>query len=236
MRRTRKAAVVWLPNDGGNTLGSAAVVYKQFQLDVTGPVGNVVTGIIPLTVDFPAAISTQDTLSDYEGSAYRLRRIVGKFFCSKEQVEEPDLTTPIGVIVTAGFIVLRVDPNGSPLAGLAAFNQYSPATLDSERDPWIWRRSWILSSAGLIAAGGVAGFNANYPITNTEYGSVSDGPHIDAKTARAVKDEERLFFVATSTAMDGSQGSPVAAVRCVLDYRVLASMYKSSGNRRNASR
>lgn len=235
MRRTRKAAVVWLPNDGGNTLQAGTNVFKQFQLDIPGPPSIGVTGIIPLTVDFPAALGTQDTLSDYEGSAYRLRRIVGKCFVTAEQDAEPPTGSPSGCIVTAGFIVLRVDPNGSPLAGLAAFASYSPQLLDSERDPWIWRRSWILSNGSLQLTGGATGFNATFPFTNTEYGSVADGPHIDAKTARAVKDEERLFFVASGIALDGAQGTSIAA-RVILDYRLLASMYKASGNRRNASR
>lgn len=235
MRRTRKPAVVWLPNDGGNTVGAGANVFKQFQLDIPGGSALGVTGIIPLTVDFPAALGVQDTLSDYEGSGYRLRRIVGKCFCTAEQDQEPPAGSPSGVIVTAGFIVLRVDPNGTPLAGIAGFLNYSPQILDSERDPWIWRRSWILSNGGLSGTGGPTGFNAEFPFTNTEYGSVADGPHIDAKTARAIKDEERLFFVAAGLALDGAQGTDLG-VRIILDYRLLASMYKASGNRRNASR
>jgi len=229
--RTRKPGVVWLPNDGGNTLLAGTTVFKDFILNVDGA-GNDINVVIPLTVDFPA--EPADTLSDYAGSGYRLRRIVGKIFAAVEQDAEPDVTSPSAVIVTCGFIVLRVNAPGVPLSGANGLD-YSPQLLDSERDPWIWRRSWILGNHA-VAPGGSGQIVNSYPRNTAEYSSVADGPHIDAKTARAVKDEERLFFAAGGVGINGSGQGVGTNVRFTLDYRLLASMYKQSGNRRNASR
>lgn len=231
MRKT-KPAVVWLPSDGGNSIGSANVIPKVVIVSVDGPAGNTASGGIPLVPDEPSTLAADRSLSDYEGSAYRLRRIVGKIWVGVEQDPEPPGGTPDVVLCTAGFIILRVDDNGNPLQG-AATPIYNPQIINSERDPWIWRRSWMLRNK-LVAPGGI-GNQAEYPITNADYGSVMDGPHVDAKTARSVKDEERLFVIVATMAVNGSQGSTVNT-RWFMDLRVLATMYKSSGNRRNASR
>lgn len=235
MRRTRRPTVVWLPisTEGSAIVSSASTLIGAGSVAVTGPAGTIVTQTTPVTIDFPAAAFANPSLSDTEGSAYRLRRIVGKLWCGVEAVEFTN--EPPAIVFYAGFIVLRVDQNGAPLGG-ANSNNYNPGLLDSESDPWIWRRSWLLGNR--ITAAPVLtnfpGFNTA-PGGNWEYGSVSDGPHIDAKTARVISDEERLFLVTSATALGGNQGEALA-YSWLADLRVLASMRKMSGNRRNASR
>lgn len=231
--RRKRAGVVWLPNDGGNVLLAGQSVFKDFVLQVGGA-GEDINIAIPLTFDAPLD-AVGDSLADFEGSSYRLRRIVGKCFASVEQDAEPAAGAPGAAIFTAGFIVLRVDGTGAPLAGASGLT-YSPQLLDSERDPWIWRRTWILANNQVGLAGGSNNQVANWPRNTAQYGSVADGPHIDAKTARVVKDEERLFFCAAGIGMNGSVEAGTLPLRVTLDYRLLASMYKQSGNRRNASR
>lgn len=63
-----------------------------------------------------------------------------------------------------------------------------------------------------------------------------EGPHVDAKTARIVGPDQRLFLVVTNTIQGGSAAGGVSSCEVITDLRVLASMRSSQGNRRNASR
>lgn len=230
-RRNRKPAVVWLPSNPEHPVDNASN-FETFIHDSAGPNGSTVTSTSHLTFDEPSelrvAAAELTSLADFEVSAYRLRRIVGKCFVNVVQLGDP--TGPSVIAATAGFIVLRVDPfNGLPLS---AANQYNLTRFGSERDPWVWRRTWLLANNKAPSD-----FAISVPEGNQEYGSVADGPHIDAKTARRISDEERLIFVATTTVIQaGSNQQAATQVRYLLDYRILASMLKSSGNRRNASR
>jgi len=66
-------------------------------------------------------------------------------------------------------------------------------------------------------------------------GPYFDGSHIDQKTARRVSNEERLFFV-ISTVNPGLSTTLAGGGTFILDYRVVASPMRVSGNRGNASR
>jgi len=234
----RRPAVVWLPNAGAPLLDDTSILIT-FVHDVgSGAAGRVVS-VHPMVPDHPAeasmvAIGDLPTLNDYEGSAYRLRRIVGKCMVAAAQQEDSTANgRPDTIWCTAGFIILRVDPlTGDPVSLASADALYNPQGFGTERDPWIWRRSWTIANQ-LVADS----FNTALPSSNAEYGSVADGPHIDAKTARRISDEERLFFVAATQSLRAlGQGTETHPVLWTLDYRVLASMQKNSGNRRNASR
>lgn len=236
--RRRKASVAWLPllGQGGNS--DEAFIGSTLTVTSGGTISTTVHSLIP---DYPAeavrAAGQIPTLSDFEGSGYRLRRIVGKFNVGLDNTIGTDQNPrPECCLVAAGFIVLRVDEfNGAPLAAATPI-QYSPLGLDNARDPWIWRRTWLLGSD--LAAGGIVYTAAGlFPSTNAEYGSAMDGPHIDAKTARRVSAEERLFLV-VSTQYPGIGLAPTVngIVRYVSEFRVLATPIKVMGNRRNASR
>lgn len=238
-KKGRSPRVVWLPasTEASAIVSSATTLIGAGSIAIDGPAGSFTTATFPVTVDQPSsAVATEQSLSDFEGSAYRLRRIVGKIWVGLEAV---DFTNEVpAAIVYAGFIILRVDTNGSPLGG-ANNNNYHPGILESERDPWIWRRSWLLGNPGTDGTPfptlvSFPGFNTA-PSGNWQYGSVADGPHVDAKTARIVSDEERLFLIISATALGGATQEP-AALSILADLRVLASMRSSSGNRRNASR
>ncbi len=234
-KRTRRPTVAWLPCFPAPVIGNSPNSnFSEFVLDINQFNADGTTGISFLTVDAPAESrgSAARGIADFEGGGYRLRRIVGKCWVAMR----PDATagSPDGCIVTAGFIVLRVNSDtGIPLA--ADFNDYSPQLFGSDRDPWIWRRSWKLSNRLATSAGTQEA--KEYPFTNAEYGSVADGPHIDQKTARTVKTEERLVFVAAAIPVGTNFGVPAnGRVAVTLDYRLLASPMKIMGNRGNASR
>lgn len=205
-------------------------------LPTVGPPG--VTQVIALTLDYPmeaARASQIISLSDAVDDGYRLRRIVGKCFVSLAQnIGDAQTTFPTGVLVSAGFIVLRVDEQtGAPLR-LANLNAYDPLELDNTSDPWVWRRTWMLSNP-LGATSGVTVGAAQFPRANTDYGSASDGPHIDQATARRVSKEERLFFVISAHNV-GDASTSAGDLRWWLDFRILSSPMKIMGNKRNASR
>lgn len=243
--RRRKPKVVWLPSDLNNRLNiapAAATLDRQsntiLAIFTGNPLGaDPVAEEIPIVKDFsgagPSQVAGQDrSLADIEESGYRLRRIVGKLVFLVQQVAEDAEAASI-VQVTAGFIVRRVR-EGISTASLAAGGgpEINPAALGNVMDPWIWRRSWLL--------GNQLGLDPNVtvlPGSNAQYGGGNlDGPHVDAKTARIVGPEERLFLSVTVEGLNGqAQGAP-AAVLMAGDLRVLASMRTNVGNRRNASR
>lgn len=235
VRRRTKPRVVWLPNTNANSVSNAGVfrtTWQTFVIQVTSPnQGSIAVGEIPIVIDSqddPLAAAT--SLSDVENSGYRLRRIVGKIFCFAKQ----DVDVGAGVCgVTAGLIVRRSDPSTGISFALATGDEtlIDPSDISNSGDPWIWRRNWILfnlQNRTDLDAG---------PTSNIEYGSVADGPHVDAKTARIISSEERLFLNLSVTNLRSIGGVAVGSeVRVFTDLRVLASMRTSSGNRRNASR
>ena len=242
MAKRRAPRVVWLPPDRFNVLGSTpssgATVgtqsgIKEAFLSTPGGVGSGHTILLPVVQD-----NQQDTnllvtgsLADYEQSSYRIRRIVGKIFCGLHQIAQEGQSAE--VIVTAGLIVLRVHTVAGVVVPInAVTEEYSTQMLQNWADPWIWRRSWILGNIPQEQALGGFPF---YPETNTTAGSALDGPHVDAKTARIVGPEERLFLVVSGISTGGDpQVNSQTDIRW--DLRVLASMRSNQGNRRNASR
>jgi len=244
-RRTRRPAVVWLPNDRTNRLNLAPTVATN-GITSAALVGAISVGanpvstsvqIFPVVLDEPQGVAlATSSLSDVEGSAYRLRRIVGKIFIQPDQTASIVANDPTSFYVTASFIILRVDNTGTALAPLATYDNQA---LDQIRDPHIWRRSWLLSNLAGVTALNIATVDTRISFfrrDTTEFGSVQDGGHIDAKTARVVSDEERLFLVVTAVPIDGNAQGRDSLLLVVADLRVLASMRKQSGNRRNASR
>lgn len=233
-KRRTKPRVAWLPHTDANTIlfpdntGSNVI---DFALDAGGLIGTTVTGVVPVVIDDkqdPEAATT--SLSDIENSGYRLRRIVGKCFVAYQQ--DSTATAPKQVLVACAFIILRVDENSSNIPLNTNLDNYNLFKIKNDDSPWIWRREWILQNGAQVTAA-----NSNdYPFTNAEYGSNSDGPHIDQKTARTIMSDERLFFVASAMALANGAEQEVNPVNIVLTTRVLASMRTTLGNRRNASR
>lgn len=235
MRRKTRPKVVWLPTVNTNSVGVAArSTWSEANLILNGgTVGAVNTLEVPVVMDSnvlsePLAPST--SLADIESSGYRLRRIVGKLYCFMATAGNP--TSTFGV--TAGFMVRRTSQNGISLASQLNQNQVDPADIDNSMDPWIWRRSWLLSAntqATVFSDIPDRNFSAQYP------GGIAEGPHIDQKTARIVGPEERLVLNVSATCILSSQVLPdPVQLLIIYDLRVLASLRSNTGNRRNASR
>jgi len=247
MRRRNRPKVVWLPacntnSVDGATTARSAIQFQFFQADSStqGGVGSIE---IPIVQDSPlqsGPLSPTSSLADIENSGYRLRRIVGEIYidCVQDAVGGPATHH-----VSAGFIVRRVDPaTGISLAATstAAASSLDLDDIESNMDPWIWRRSWRMTHDVAAAAAPLSnveffqGPHDNYTRGN---GSLYTGPHVDQKTARIVGPEERLFLDVSATTMlaDGLVGG-LTTFLIACDLRVLASMRTNIGNRRNASR
>lgn len=247
MAYRKRPRVVWLPPDRLNRLGVAPAAVSTstnsgiglVQIDVLGPLGSPTTSeVVPVVLDkVPELALTAgvQSLADVTQSSYRLRRIVGKLFLSIAQ--DPTLGTPVPrvALVTVGFIILRINEEDSqPLQNAA---QYDAQSYGNNPDPWIWRRSWVLQNLEAPRVAGDAVNNFSGHRSTVDAGSVSDGPHIDCKTARIVGPEERLFMVTTAASLDPEAGEQVSTVvNNLFDLRTLGSMKSNVGNRRNASR
>lgn len=250
MRRKKRPRVVWLPPALTDRLGTAPAVATNggqsasFIFTVTTPPLSAppVTTEIALVKDFAndgsglVQVLTDLTLADIEDSGYRLRRIVGKIVIL--QAQDPVAVGPSIFKITAGIIVRRINDGGTSMAASAALGSPDIATtnLQNAADPWIWRRSWVL--ANNTAAGIALDPNAaSVPGSNINYGGcMHESTHVDAKTARIIGPEERLFLDVTAEGLNGNSQDDPSFALVVGDLRVLGSMRTTVGNRRNSSR
>lgn len=244
--RRKRPRVVWLPPDRLNRLGVAPAAVSsstqpgvgQLAINITGPLGTPAVEVVPIVLDKTPELALTagvQSLADVTQSSYRLRRIVGKIFVSMTQEPGDGPPQPRIGLLNVGLIILRINEEDSqPLQNAA---QYDSTSYGNYSDPWIWRRSWILSNELNVRPPGANASGFQGVRSNIDCGSVSDGPHVDAKTARIVGPEERLFLVATTLSLDSDAAGQVSQVcQIVFDLRVLGSMKANVGNRRNASR
>lgn len=244
MASRRRSRGTWFPTIGSGTTsepGESNASGRAFFIDVPtdGTIGTILT---PLTFDSPVEgedDTAEKSLSDIIGSEYFLNRIVGKCFATRI----PAFADVIGdnsqpVLFGAGFFVARCNDNSSgggpdtPIGSASAAelrDNYSPLEVDTIREPWIWRRTWLLGSSGLRAPFATAFLNAGgAPASTMLYGSVADGPHIDAKTKRRVRLDERLFFVVSAVTFPfGLATQSAQRVEGYLDYRIFGQLRRA---------
>jgi len=242
--------VVWLPTWGSPAFGdvaaqrvAAAHGHIQYNAATWGGVQ------IPLTFDLPpesaVAAGTAESLADYELAAWRLERFVGKLHLkcleSRFTVVQDQNVIYEPLFVAASLIVRRVDSAGNALAS-TNFDTVNNQLAQNIRDPFVWRRTWVLEEGKTYVNldANESQERSSWPETNSAYGSVMDGPHIDTKSKRFIGPEERLFFEITTAPVNWDADPNGASVFSadtyyVLDYRMVGNPAKAS-NRRNASR
>lgn len=266
-RRFRKRKPQWFPVIGTGTRapeGNDNFNQRVFTLSID-PIGNQSIAITPIIPDKQVEaedlnVNDPGQLVQHLGNAYELERIVGKLFAGASAPRDGGAGEifPKVILLGAGFFVARQADNSAgggsdlPIGAASVVEQvenYSPLSEDTIREPWIWRRTWVLwtgrNDAGINAnnggfAGVVDNLGATFPAaagaprTTMGYGSVMDGPHIDAKSGRRVNGDERLFFAVAARSLDGILGGPdpdallVRGIQGVLDFRVLGWLRKAT--------
>lgn len=260
MRRRRKTRYNWIPSDGTAVAsGAHHQDFQAFSLQInlgTGADSALSGGLVSnILADFnPAEDDAASALGQSMGSEYLLRRIVGKAFVAigattatanptRGQAAKSTALVTLGFFVAPfGYVEASGDRNISQPIGIEGdplVTPYNPQLTITNREPWIWRRSWMLNPFGPSPALQVNNAGAPqfiiatdtdngvaFPATNTSYGSVLDGPHIDAKTARRIRKHERLWVAMTAAPYpEGSTIDPdvFAAVRVTstIDVRCL---------------
>lgn len=262
-RRRRRAKYTWFPNLGSAAVNELTEPYQQlfFTMDLP-PNGGLVTVVNPVTIDTPLEgtdITADDQLVEVIGNEYVIERIVGKLFlsCQAAADDPPATIFPKTVLIGAGFAVARANDTNSggglntPIgsATLTERNDnYGPLSLDTIREPWMWRRTWILSTGRAPPQAGpgigtpfapildtTSGASSFPPTTNLLHGSALDGPHLDVKSVRRVRQDERLWFCVSARTLDNefvafaqlpnTVGANIVAG--ILDYRVLGALRKA---------
>lgn len=260
MRRKRRSKYTWFPVLAQGDEAGQGISGADFGINLNTN-GQAVTGVFAVTFDAPkepgeADLATSGELAGMVGQEYFIRRIVGKCFIahtSRPVTNDEILETgPNAVLVAAGFFVARADedPNDTiPIGSATAatlFSKYSPLSGDAIREPWLWRRTWILGNQGnvdirnnqligdmsftgnTIGTLSTAEMTAYWPTTNAGYGSIQDGPHIDAKTARRVGQDDRLWFAVAATSWPLAAASTrVGRIDGHLDMRLLGQLRKA---------
>lgn len=260
--RRRRARVTWLPINGifltaSGEFGSSNITD---QLDVPAS-GAPVTSINFITFDSPAAfdstsgnLTADSNLGDAIANEYIIRRIVGNIFVSfpwqKEDDNDPSKAQAINV--TAGLFVARAEseavatpqPISSGTEG-ARWNNYGSHALSTVREPWIWRRQWILGNPAFRArnnaiaatpttiatpAFDAIGLGSEYPSTNVEYAEGSN-QQINQKTIRRIRDDSRLWCVVsafnTQNVFAVQTVGSLSRINLTWDLRILGALRKA---------
>lgn len=245
MRKRRKTRYEWLPNEG--TIGPPGADVDDTHNGVDfGSFANPTNGTTtllcrPLIVDEPSEQDADKSIGSRQVD-YILKRVVGKWWIQFEQIAEarspqvlvgaglfvakcndPDsglsVLQPVGIDVAAGATVSFLTNTRQANAILT----YSPLSNDPIQQPWIWRRTWIFENKIDTTTSPDRG----YPRSTAEYGSVADGPHMDARTARRIRDGERLWAViAVRSWPINTVFNAGNFITGYLDYRALGALRK----------
>lgn len=252
MARGRRTRGTWFPNIGTEIVPDEDTASgRAFTVNLPLGSSQVTTGILPLTLDTPFegenVQAGVDSLSDIIGSEYVLQRIVGKLYIERRtgQSLATGRDQDPAVMVCCGFFVARANdaavgggqdtPIGSATEAERRDN-YSPLEVDTVREPWIWRRTWILGAAGRTPTSNSGGPYTTekpaagaYPPTTAGYGSVADGPHIDSRVKRRISQDNRLWFAISATPFPFGDETVTGNLQLsgYLDYRIFGSLRKA---------
>lgn len=150
--------------------------------------------------------------------------------------------SPGGIYAGAAFFTARsedeaIDEN-SPIGSGVLANEllsYSPLNDINIREPWIFRRTWVLGNGFSATPGQTFSrqITAHLPANNlfAYAGGAPSGPFFDSRMKRRVHKDDRLWFVFAvrsypiNEQADGNQNLDTAL--CTLDYRIYGSMRKA---------
>lgn len=237
----RKRSVTWFPNVGSQT-GAPGQIYQGIigSLDVAantsgtrgGPIlQNIHEVVQDKPLDEEAAADGQGQLSRIIGQEYILKRVVGSIFIGAPDFSDEAEPSPSAILVTAGLFVARCgDPDdpggqGGPIGSTQANanENYSPMMVDTVREPWLWRRTWLLAPSFRQFDG-----YTQFPTANAFYGSAREGTQFDAKSQRRVGNDDRLWLAISAMSLSVNDAQD-GQIDYVVDYRVLGTLVKARG-------
>jgi len=241
MRRRRKRRGTWFPVNGHTTTTGVSDTYSYSDLRLDS--GSVPSGngqspaqfLFPVLPDFTeqqgaGAIVSNPQLQDIvSGQTWVLDRFVGKIHLEvngNNTSVDPEQSWA-NVYVVAGLFVARAEDDAPAQIALQA-TDIEPQAKDNSMNPWIWRRSWILSNPQKPTTFA----KSTWPVSNAHFGSVMDGPHIDSRVNRYIPREHRLWFILSARGYDPARlevGIEEAqpSVSGLLDYRIYGRLAKS---------
>lgn len=183
------------------------------------------------------ATSLTNTLNDLvQGQEWFCDRIVGKVHlgCQAGAAGSSSLVWPT-VFVKLGFFVARSIDEAPQNIDLQTA-EYDPLEANNAMNPWIFQRSWMMSNTANTTE---TATTRTFPVfTTDQYGSAYDGPHLDIKTKRRIRKEERLWMVIRvkgfSSGITLVTGSAAAqpTICGMIDLRVHGSMRRAKNNSR----
>jgi len=251
-RRTkRRPKFTWFPvsgtnraGDDGNASGREFAITLGSGADVNVPI----TIITPLTFDFPADpdqvdVNSPGVLAGIVGQEYVIERIVGNIhaFIVPARQTGNDPGTVATTILGMGIFVARADdanpslPIGANVSSDLLNNEYGVLEQDTQREPWMFRRTWMLHNPAFTAAmfqtGGSiveAFINSSGPWHTGMYGDANSGPFVDVRSVRRVGQDDRLWLALSLRAFPNDQPNTVGVLcRGIVDLRILGQLRKA---------
>lgn len=258
-RRFRKNRGIWLPVLGREPEAVRSTTMGRTSIALTDDDWlDGITGVVPVTLDTPRQrgdVTQAASMGDILTNEYFLERIVGDIYVSHDR-QSPQynptawdvnqLRSPI--ITWIGFVIARADDNNpdTPLGVLTDDGKnFQVDGPDNARQPWIWRRSWVTQPGWLedyiqwgvrtTQAPDIAPTWPKYPQNNFSAGQgLYNGPRIDQKTKRRVRQEDRLWMVVTCRSYPPSTAAPnqdaFAEIDINWDLRLYGGLRKARNN------
>lgn len=225
--RRRRTKYTWFPVLG-TAFGEGDGVFAGFPFNLGSPI---VEGLGPALV-FPlipdvqpeVADNATENLVDFVGSDYVIKRIVGKLYAFANAAgggSPPTLQFGAGIFVARSDTLNRDVPAGGKTQADADEN-FGVLHAANIREPWMWRRTWQLRNRSSSIDFDSGGLLSTYTA-----GSIQDGPHIDVKVSRRVRNDERLWMClqAGTVLIDGTNDP--AQVDGWVDLRFLGALRKA---------
>lgn len=198
---------IWADGDGGSfhDSGLTNIVENVATNKATNGGADLAFGpVIPDYTVFNTGLDTTRTLRDIaSGQDWRLRSIVGQISLVVTNGGDTQVAWNSGsywkyVQCCVAFFVARAQDGDQSLPDLT-IDEMDPFIAANSRNPWIWRRTWLLanpfnSQAYTDATGGVSDFHDEL-YSNRDFGSEGNGTVIRTKSVRRIKTEERLWYV-----------------------------------------
>lgn len=243
VRRRRQRKFTWMPgigSVGSNAAVDNSVIFLNSLTVAPNPAASVGTRggpitsfFVPLIQDKPLEPQLQNevagSLNNVTGNEWFCERIVGDIFAGVRLGIEQD-GGPRTVAFTVGIFVARADnvtgnlPVGA-LQNTSANSEtalsYAPLALNTIREPWMFRRTWVLGRS----FDGTDGLAQN-PSVNSFYSTMHNGPHIDVKSVRRIGNDERLWLVTNTQdwSINGPNPTEPGLVDVAIDVRVLGAL------------